>query len=198
MSLSPIRSTVNAGIAVFKKILEVFDGGFSLTITGFNTSSDWASEITLDEGSLLLIDEEARTATPVKTALCGATGTATTVYVASGHHFQVGNYLGYGGTGARISTITASATLGLDVIVTSTGAFSISSAGDVFWNAAAIGATGTALITPNALSLYPVKIETGATVAAVRRGTAYKKRIQNHTTALVADLPATIQLSNSY
>jgi hypothetical protein len=193
MSLNLVKETVSAGIPVFKKVFELFDGGFSLTTTGFN------SGVELPAGSLLQVDEEARTAVPVKTALCGATGTATTVYVASGHHFQVGDYLAYGATGAVIESITASATLGLDVIDVGTaeGNLSISSAGDVFWNSATAGATGIN-VAPNALSRYAVTIESGATVTAVRRGTAFKKRIQGHTTALVATLPETIQLSDSY
>jgi hypothetical protein len=194
MSLNLVKETVSAGIPVFKKVFELFDGGFSLTVTGFN------SGVELPAGSLLQVDEEARTAVPVKTAVVGATGTATTIYVETGHHFIVGEHLGVGATAATILAITASATLGLDIIdIGSATGIGVTSDGDVVWDSSGTGENASAIKTaPNALSRYAVTIESGATVTAVRRGTAFKKRIQGHTTALVATLPETIQLSDSY
>lgn len=195
MSLSPVKTTVSAGIPVFSNVQEVFAGGFSLVTTGF------ASDVELPAGSLLKVDEAARTATPVKTAVCGATGTATTVYALDGHHFAVGDYIGYGATAANITAITDGTGDydGMDIIDVGTagGNLSVSSAGDVFWDAATAGATGVKTA-PNTLSQFAVTIEDGATVSAVRRGTAYKNRIQDHVTALTATLPATIQLSETY
>jgi hypothetical protein len=195
MSLSPIKETVDTGVAVFSKILELFTGGFSLSITGFT------SGVTLPKGSLLKVDEEARTATPVKTAVVGATGDATTLYLETGHHFEVGDYIAYGATGAPIESIEDGTGDydGLDKVSVGTaeGDLSASSKDDVVWNSATGGATGVN-VAPNALSRYAVTIEDGAVVTAVRRGTAYKKRIQDHVSKLTDTLPATIQLSESY
>lgn len=195
MSLTPTKDTVSGGIPVFSNVQEVYAGGFSLQVTGFN------SGVELPAGSFLKVDEEARTATPVKTAVCGATGTSTNIYAKDGHHFVVGDYIAYGATGAVIESIADGTgdKDGMDRINVGTaeGNLSVSSAGDVFWNSATGGNTGVAVI-PNTLSRFAVTIESGATVTAVRRGTAYDKRIQKHVAKLTATLPATIQLSESY
>ena len=195
MSLNPVKSTVDAGIAVFYKVMELFTGGFSLTITGFT------SGVELPAGSFLKVDEAARTAVPVKTAVAGATGTANTLYLEKGHHFEVGDYIAYGATGANITAITAGTGDydGMDVVAVGTaqGNLSVSSAGDVFWNSATGGAAEVETA-PNTLSRYAVTIEPGAVVTAVRRGTAYKNRIQKHVSKLTDTLPETIQLSESF
>lgn len=189
MSLNLKKTVMAAGTVVWKKILEVFDGGFTLETDGFVDGA------VLPEGSLLKINEATRKATPVKTAVTGKTGTAKNLYVVQGHHFQVGDYVITGATGAVIKSI--SPTGELDHIVTATG-IGATATGAIVLNSAT-GGTGVAFKTaPNAISLFDTKIEAGASVAAVRRGTAYSRRIQAHTAGLVSTIPATIQLSDSF
>lgn len=189
MSLNLKKTVMAAGTVVWKKILEVFDGGFTLETDGFVDGA------VLPEGSLLKINEATRKATPVKTGVTGKTGTAKNLYVVQGHHFQVGEYVITGSTGAVIESI--SPTGELDHIVTATG-IGTTATGAIVLNSAT-GGTGVAFKTvPNAISLFDTKIEAGASVAAVRRGTAYSRRIQAHTAGLVSTIPATIQLSDSF
>ncbi len=189
MSLNLKKTVMAAGTVVWKKILEVFDGGFTLETDGFVDGT------VLPEGSLLKINEATRKATPVKTGVTGKTGTAKNLYVVQGHHFQVGEYVITGSTGAVIKSI--SPTGELDHIVTATG-IGTTATGAIVLNSAT-GGTGVAFKTvPNAISLFDTKIEAGASVAAVRRGTAYSRRIQAHTSGLVSTIPATIQLSDSF
>lgn len=190
MSLNLKKTVMAGGTVVWKKILEVFDGGFTLETDGFVDGT------VLPEGSLLKINEATRKATPVKTGVTGKTGTAKNLYVVQGHHFQVGDYIvADGATAVAIKSI--SPTGELDHIVTATG-IGATATGAIVLNSAT-GGTGVAFKTaPNAISLFDTKIEAGASVAAVRRGTAYSRRIQAHTAGLVSTIPATIQLSDSF
>ena len=193
MSLNLTKESTGDGIPVFQKFFELFTGGFSLTITGFNTG-----EI-LPKGSLLKVDEAARTAVPIKTAKVVAGGGGTDdIIVESGHHFQVGDVIALT-VGAKAYTIDGiTATADGDIISVAT-AIDTATAGDVLFESSANGATHAAYETvANTLSFHDVMIESGATVTAIRRGTAFKNRIQAHTAGLIADIPATVQLSQSY
>jgi hypothetical protein len=194
MSLNLTRETVDAGIPVFSKIIELFTGGFSLTVTGFNTG------VKLPKGSLLVVNEAARTAVPVKTAVSAGTGvlsSATAHLVEGGHHFQVGDIIGHvvGGGAYPISQIIASGSNDILVVGTS---IAIAPEGRVFFQSSALGTDQAAIsASPNALSFFDVLIESGASVAALRRGTAYKNRIQAHQAGHLTSLPSTIQISES-
>jgi hypothetical protein len=194
MALQPVKTTGRTGVPVFAKILEFFTGGFSLTVTGFN------SDVNLPSGSLLKVDEEARTALPIKTAVAGTAGASGVAYVNTGHHFQVGDVIGVnvGGTAAIITAVADGTSTFVGWSKISASGIPAAASGDILFEAT--GASGTAAIKTiaNSLLIYDTLIETGATVTALRRGTAYKKRLQSHQTGHLADLPATIQLSTSY
>jgi hypothetical protein len=209
MGLTPVKDTTGAGIPVFSKIFELFTGGFSLVSTGFTDGA------TLPKGSLLKVDEAARTATPIKTAITVADSVSSQVhFVAEGHHFAVGDVIGVtignkarailairrktgstatGGAGDRITVATSdTAGKGSGIPTSATGV--------VFFEALAISATGALKLTPNTLLRDDVLIGTTLqeSVSAVRRATAYKNRLQVHKTEHLAELLSTIQLSTSY
>ncbi len=197
MSLNLQRKTVSGSATVFAKIFELFTGGFSLTITGLNSGE------VLPEGSFLKVDESARTALPVKTAVTAKDSVdATNHVVVGGHHFQVGDSLGVGGTAYNIQEITPSGDN--DILRIGTATETVGT-GVVLYESSAVGdGNGAVKNLPNAILRYEVTIEDGATVTALRRGTVYKNRIQGAGTKfagtpdLYAGLPATIQLSESY
>jgi hypothetical protein len=194
MSLQPVKTSGDTGVPVFAKILEFFTGGFSLTVTGFT------SGVVLPKGSLLKVDEEARTALPIKTAVAGTAGTTGVAYVNPGHHFAVTDV---------IAVTVGRPAVAITAVAAGTGSFEgwdkISASGipsaavdGVLFEATAASGTATIKTLPNTLLAYDTLIETGATVTALRRGTAYKKRLQAHQSGHLAELPATIQLSTSY
>jgi hypothetical protein len=209
MSLTPVQDSVSAAAAVFSKILEVLSGGFSLVSTGFTDGA------TLPKGSLLKVDEAARTATPIKTAITVADSVSSQVhFVAAGHHFAVGDVIGVtvGGKARKITAIKAktgtTATGGAgDRITVATSdtagagsGIATSATGVVFYHAATTTATGTLKVTPNTLLRDDALIGTTLVeaVTAVRRATAYKNRIQAHNSTHLAGLYSTIQISESY
>jgi len=67
MALKPKSETVGAVYDVFVKVFELLTGGFSISPDGFN------KDVKLPKGSLLKVDEDTRTATPIKTAVLTAT-----------------------------------------------------------------------------------------------------------------------------
>ena len=176
MGLSPVKATVATGIPKFATILEVLTGGFTIQTTGFTTG------VTLPAGSLLNVDESARTATLVKTAKLSKAygGSATGLYLEKGHHFIAGEYIGVtvGAKAYVISTITAGTTEDYLVIAT---AIDAGATGAVVLDSSATGSSAAAIKTaPNALSQFDVDIASGESVSAVIRGTAYKNRVQSH------------------
>lgn len=197
MSLKPVKQTLSGGIPIFAKVLEVFTGGFSLVTSGFNVGSD----VTLPAGSLLIVNEATRTATPLKTgviATSSAEGTAHRILKGT-HHFAVGDKVArIVGRGAHgIKSISATGPI-YDRIVLATSIGNGIATGPVLWVSSAQGTDKAAVQTPNALSMYDVVMESGGGVAALRRGTAYKNRIQAHVAGHLTTLPATIQISQSY
>lgn len=201
MSLTVVRETLASVNTYFAKVLEAFTGGFGWTAAALTRHTDG---VTLPAGTLLVVNEVTRQAKPVKRARLAATlalGDATAT-VEKGHLFEVGDHIiGLsGGTGAgTITSITEGDTT--DVIVVSgvgaTGMGAAATGGALVEVAtsAATGAITTFVGTANAIALYPSTITAGASVAALRRGTAYANRIQP--VVALDDLPETIQLSTS-
>ena len=196
MSLSPIKTTVGGTAPVFAKVFELFTGGFSITTTGFNTG------VTLPAGSLLKVSESARTATLVKTAKLttnteAANDVAKTFYVSEGHHFAVGDHIGWDGQPHQEITAIESNSTGIKVTATGATAAAVATGVVIFESGTGVG-TATVKTVANALSAYDTTIESGGFVAALRRGTAYKNRVQPHVAGHLADINASIQFSESY
>lgn len=185
MALTPVRETVGAVRDVFIKVFELFTGGFAINTAGFNKG------VELPQGSLLKVDESTRLAVPIKTAVSGAdSGSATKHYLVDGHHFQVGDKLGYGGTAHTITSITAGtgAFDGMDVILTQ---YSLESAatGDIFYESSATGdGAGAIKDVPNGILRYDTTIATGEFATVAVRGSVYKNRIQAHLAGHLANL----------
>lgn len=197
MSLTLTRETLAGVRALFAKVLEVFTGGFAWTAAALTRHTDG---VTLPAGTLLVVSEATRQATPVKRARLAATlATAvSTAVVEKGHLFEAGDFIfGVGlGTAATIGSVVEGATTDSLVISVGTSRFR-GAVGLAIMEVASGGATGPGgyVGTANAIALYPSTIEAGASVAALRRGTVYANRIQP--VVATDDLPATIQLSTS-
>jgi len=204
MSLTLNRETLAGLRPVFAKVIEAFTGGFAWTAGALTRH---AAGTTLPAGTLLMVNEATRQAVPIKRARVANTtaAAATGVAVQNNHLFRVGDFvIGLAGTSAgTITAINTSATAGIDRFVVAfptapvvgmgalaTGAALINVAG-----AGLLGATATHVGTANSIALYPTTIIAGASVAALRRGTAYANRI--NPVVRVDNLPATIQLSTS-
>ncbi len=200
MSLTLNSETLGRIRPIFAKVLEAFTGGFSWAagaLTG-NTSGK-----TVPAGTLLVVNEATRTATPVKRARLAATVAvdAATATVEKGHMFEVDDIvIGVtGDAGTRILSIVSGDETDQLIVGTAVGTCVNGATGAALYNISTTTATGggTNLIgTANAITLYPTTIEAGASVAALRRGTAYANRIQP-VNADWDNLPPSIQLSTS-
>jgi len=197
MALQPVLTETSGRIPVFSKILEVLTGGFSFaSVSGFNTN------VILPAGSLIKVDEAARTATLIKTGVIYSGTSTTSLKVTPGHHFAAGDVVALGtGTGKSahsISTITEGTDYDTFTIAT---AIEGSTGGAVLFEASAIATASQEVAVKtvaNALTYLPVTIEAGGFVSALVRGTAYKNRIQANNSAHLADLPEGLYLSESY
>lgn len=195
MELDLKKTTVGRGIVVWRKVLELIGGGLTLDSTGFKDG------VILPSGSLLNVNENTRKAVPIKTAVASQNAGASGIYVEKGHFFVQGDYITVANKNKQISSITAKTNFDIFSVGTGfsgTGAATVPT-GAVIMQAATAGAgTGEPMVAPNSILRHDVVIENNNSVVAVRRGTAYKRRIQAHNDALLATLPATIQLSDSF
>lgn len=172
MSLNISRDTIGAIRPVFVKVLELFTGGFGWSARATDRNTDGRM---LPAGALLSVDEETRTAHPIKrgrTTEDYAT-TATGVRVDTNHLFEVGDLVFISGTSAVIESIANEENE--DYIVLSRGIASANvSTGATVYEGTSATITGTA----NAIAAYDTTVEAGASVAALRRGTVFANRIQ--------------------
>lgn len=196
MGLKPIKETIADDIPVFAKVLELFTGGFSLVSTNLRDG------VTLPAGSLFTVSEATRQAVPIKTAKLVASATASqlTYLVDDALYLKEGDIIAAAGsaTGHGITTIEASGENDLITVATAFGA--AVATGAVLYKVTAAGGnvlSGTA----NAISVYDVKAgedNLGEGITALRRGTAYKNRLQPHLAGHLTDVDAVIQISESY
>ena len=186
MSLQPVKEAVADRLAVFAKVLELFTGGFSVTAGDL-------SGVTLPEGSLIKVNESTRAATVVKAAKSAADSASVTQHLVEDPGLlRVGDRVTFGhtATSAAIASIAAS---GDNYLITVNTGFRVGATGDILYES---GATAQPAVVANSIARYAAKF--GGEVTALRRGTAYKNRLQPHAAGNLADLPATIQLSDSY
>ena len=179
MALKPKSETVGAVYDVFVKVFELLTGGFSISPDGFN------KDVKLPKGSLLKVDEDTRTATPIKTSeLATASTEPTNVTVLDGHHFQVGDDISIGnGTASEITAVDGNK---LTVAAFGTGA-----KGTVVYETADSGtseADRAIKDVPNGILRYDTTIATGEFATVAIRGTVYKNRIQAHIDGHLDDL----------
>ncbi len=171
MSVRIVRESVAGARALFAKTFELFTGGFGWAT---RATDDHTEGVTLPAGSLLTIDEENRTAYPVKRGRLATNYTAgSAVHLEHGHLFEVGDTIGFlTGTGADVAEVED---LG-DYDYVRTDAAMRDNAmptGTVITEGTASALVGTA----NAIAAYPTTIEEGASVSVIRRGTVYSNRI---------------------
>ena len=183
MGLTPEKTTLTGQIPVFVNP-KVLPGGFNVTATGFN-------EVMLPQGSLLKVDEEARTATLVKTAVLAKTGSGTGQYVKKGHHLAVGDRIMLDGGSAAYTIKSITTTHADHDYMTIGSAIDDGGTGDVLYEAVASGSAPASIkvkTVANALSHLATLIKSGEFVSAVVGGMAYKKRIQAHSDQHLADV----------
>lgn len=190
MSLNINRETVPGVRPLFIKVLELFTGGFGWAARATTRHTDG---VTLPAGTLLRVDEAARTAYPIKRGrLAESAGTAATAFmVEPGHLFEIGESIHIAGTGSSILEIRAGDTSDYIRVgggIASTGP---NGPGTVVFAGTAGALSGTA----NAVAAYPSTIRAGASVSVLRRGTVYGNRVPP--VAANDAIPATIQFSDS-
>lgn len=195
MSIQPKKTTVDDGIVVFKEILETASGGFRLDTTGLVADSY------VPKGSPIGFNEATRVATVQITAELhtDATNTATTYQVKKGHLFAVDKYLAQvaGGKAYAITAIDTS-NANYDVLTVGTTLGVALVAGDVLFESSATGATAAAYkTTVKGLLHFDTKVEAGAEVSAVIRGTVLARRAPRCNATIKALIP-TIIFSESY
>lgn len=161
-------------IPVFGPNAETAHGGFLLVTTGLVAGS------VLRAGNPLVLDEAARTATPLHTGVmqANAAGSATAYRVTKGSGLAVGDYLATGATGAKAYAITAidTSNAAYDEITVGT-TIGAATAGDLVFASTATGATASALPAINGLLYEETVVGSGVSVSAVIRGTVWARRI---------------------
>ncbi len=173
MSLTLSRDTIRGKRPVFAKVLELFTGGFGWAARALARNT---TVVELPKGALLRIDETTRTCWPIKRArLAVALGSgATGALLQHGSMFQVGDRFRHDGVAtARGITAIEDRDAGTYILVATafTGSAAANSTLEDFSGA---GLTGTA----NAIAALPTRVEEGASVTVLRRGTVYTNRIQ--------------------
>ena len=185
MALKPKSETVGAVYDVFVKVFELLTGGFSISPDGFN------KDVKLPKGSLLKVDEDTRTATPIKTAVLTATAdtTGSGFSVQAGHHFQVGDHIALD-NGGSAHQITVSEDEYIAIENADGDNLGTGGIGDVLFHAAGTADAGSAAINEkaNGILRYDTTIATGEFATVAIRGTVYKNRIQAHVDGLLDDL----------
>lgn len=209
MGLGPIRDTVGNAIPVFKKVFELFTGGFHFTRN---------DNVELPAGCLLNVNEATRLATPIKLGVIHTTptGAALPIRVFKGSLLEVGDYIAVatsGGTAGIATAISAIDTspAGWDLISIGSGFadFGASGAatGDLLIHCATAAASGahSSFITANTFSAFDTTVESDGQVNGIVRGTIYANRahrgylnnVRTRYAALLADLPDTVFISTS-
>jgi hypothetical protein len=189
------ESTSAAGYApVFQNVSKVDQGGSALVSTGLSG--------TLEAGTPVGVNEATRKATVIKTAVlyADATNTATDYQVKKGHQFVVGNYFA-ATVGSKAYAITAIDTSNddYDVITVGTTLGAALTAGQVFFQSSATGASAAALfVTPTGLIRFPVDVATDAPVVSVLDGVVYARRFANGYPDAVKSALSNIIFSQSY
>lgn len=182
MLLQPTKTTLTGIAPVFKDIRGVFSGGFSLVTTGFNLN------VELPAGSMLKVDEEARTATPIKTGKLLETNSATGLVLSPGTHFQAGDYVAktVGGKAYEVSSVTKNTDNDYLVIAS---AIDSGATGSAVFESSATGATAAAIKTlPNAISQFSVNMLSGGEISAVYNADVYDKTMQPHVDGHLANM----------
>lgn len=189
MGLGLSRKTGTGSIPVWQGSigdLQTYQGGFVLVTTGLAVGD------VIVAGTPLVIDEAARTATPLRVGVAYDTsgGTATAYNVKKGHTLKVGDNLASGATGGKAYAITAidttTSTL-YDILTVGTSIGAVT-AGSTVYASTATGATASALPASNGLLYEETYIDvlgTQISVSAVLRGTVYARRVP-YTTSIAA------------
>lgn len=192
-----VKETVSDGIAVFQKVIETAQGGFTLE------TSDLTVGNTLKAGTIIgatAANETARRVTAIKTATVyeAATNTATDIKVAKGHNLKVGNYIAnVKGGKAYAITVIDTANAAYDTISVGTTLAVALVVGDVLWQSTATGATAAAYLRPLGLLYEDAEVSSEVDVAVVIRGTVYGRRTTGLHATILAEIP-NILVSNSY
>jgi hypothetical protein len=197
MGFTLLKTTVSSAIEVFIKIYETATGGFTLNVTPLTTGA------TVAKGTPMGYNEDTRVADVVKQAVLYEAALNTTVNykVKKGHHFKVGEIIGYsvGGAAKAIETITTT-NPAYDTVGVGTGnSLGVAiAAGEVLFDAPTAGTDTAALkVEPKGLLLNDVTVGTSEPCSIVVRGTVYARRIPTGVCAAVKSALARVLFSDS-
>ena len=190
MGLNLVKQTIGAVAPVFVKVFELFTGGFSLSTSGYNSGTK------VPAGSLIKVDEDARTATILKSAkLTADMPSSTALKITTDSHFQVGDYVHMEdwATSYSVASITEGDDEDYLVITTGIGDYTAVGTGDVVYQveAATVQAEVELTTVANGVVRYDTYMgDTGSgdEVTVVSRGTVYGNRLQAHIDGHLADL----------
>lgn len=178
---------------VFENVLEDVPGGVALNVTRLDYET--AGKEFLPAGTPVYVDVSARTAEVCKSVAGAASGDATHLYVAKGHHFKVGDNIT---DFSQIRAISAIAASGDDYELLTVASGLIYTSGKVYAQAATAAASAlyeaassdqACLYLPNGLTKNDVYIKNGnADVSVVKMGTARED-------ALTFPIPDTYQVA---
>lgn len=167
-------TSYTSGIPVFDaKTVVTLPGGFQLIVTNLIAGT------ILPAGSALIIDEAARTATVLKSVsvYANATNSATTIQVAKGSQFKVGDDIGKA-TGVKSIDITAidTSNANYDTLTVSATLGYALTAGDTLVQATSASSTA-AIAVPKGLLYNDTFVINNATCSAGVGGIWYLRRI---------------------
>jgi len=168
--------TIAGKKVVFESIQDEVPGGASLAVTRLDYLT--SGKEYLKAGAPVYVDIATRVAQVCKSTKSVTGSTATSLYVAKGHHFKVGDSITDGAFSRIISAIAASGTA-YDTIAAPSGL--VVTAGTVYGEATAGAASAYSALayTPNGLTRDDIYIKDGnADVAVVKMGTVREDALE--------------------
>ena len=178
------KTTVNTGIPIFQKVLEVAQGGFTLSDAAFPAGS------TVLAGTPIGFDETTRLAKVAKYAVAqaNAANNATTYPVQKGHNIKAGSQIKTGASGAQAVTAIDTSNANYDVITVGTTLGVAVTTGDSIF----VDDAGSQTVKGLLYSDVDVDSNGIVDIAVVLRGTVYARRIPPVPASVQAKLPLII------
>lgn len=195
MGLTITKSSGGENIPVFQKVLEVAQGGFTLTKTGLSG--------TVKKGTPVNFADATRLVVPFKCAVLQADAAvdATEYKVLKGHHLIVGDQLAVvvGGKNYAITAIVTT-NAAYDAVTVATTLGVVLTAGAVLFKSTGTAGADTAAlhVKPNGLLYEDTNVGDNEPVSVVIRGTVYSRRVANGIHAEVVKALPQVNFSSSF
>lgn len=193
MAIKHTKTSVTPQVEIFPRVDENALGGFTLDDDTLAAGAD------VLRGTVIGFNEVTRVASVVKQAILyeNANNVAVNYKVLKGHHFKVGDIIGYtvGGAAKEIATITTTQTAYDTIGVGGGNSLGVAiTAGEVIFEAGTAGADTAALkVEPKGLLYEDAVAQANEPVSVVLRGTVYQRRMPNGACdAVISALPQII------